>query len=110
MVGDGGVEMTEVTEQCPLCTTAIPPGAVVCRGCGANKRLNGARVLVLLVLGGAYIVFGPVLVIVGLNALEHDKGAAAVIAFGAAVAVIGFFPLWFVAKMAAEPMWYRHIA
>jgi hypothetical protein len=44
-----------MAENCPFCHTEIPDGAIVCRGCGANKRsaVNGGIFLGLILIGGA---------------------------------------------------------
>jgi hypothetical protein len=36
-----------MSEICPFCHTEIPNGAVVCRGCGANKRPAAQRQLLM---------------------------------------------------------------
>ena len=47
-----------MTEQCPFCRSEIPEGAIVCRGCGANKRrVSDAREAVAALIPGALGIY-----------------------------------------------------
>jgi hypothetical protein len=50
-----------MTENCPFCQTEIPDRAIVCRGCGANKRraVDGGIIL------GSFIVMAVAFQMIG---------------------------------------------
>jgi len=67
--------MSDVQEQCPFCKSNIVPGAIVCRGCGATKGRDGGRVLATMVMGGFYVFFGPLVVILAAHSMsQNDDG------------------------------------
>lgn len=108
--GQHGVMMAEETEVCPFCMTPIPQGAVVCRGCGANKGINQGWMPAILLVGAFYLFWGPFVGLVGLTHLGTDDMATVAAVMGVAVTVGGFFLLRAMFRQMAKPVWRRHVA
>ena len=113
--------MSGVQEQCPFCKSNIAPGATVCRGCGATKGRDGGRMLATLFAGGAYVLFGPFVVVLAIHSMSQSQtwGPAAqrapygapsdgsMLVFGLVVTVVGGLFLRWCIRQCAQVMWFR---
>jgi predicted nucleic acid-binding Zn ribbon protein len=102
--------MTGENEACPFCATPIPTGAVVCRGCGANKGIKGEVIWPILFFGAFWLFWGPVMGVLGLVRFGEDDKAAGICVLGLVVTVVGFFPMRWMCRAMMEPVWRRNMA
>ena len=60
-VANGGLRMYKFAEpnacSCPLCGTALNPGAVICVGCGAKKKTGAVFIQCFIVGLIAYVLY-----------------------------------------------------
>ena len=83
-------------ERCPFCQTEVPDGAIVCRGCGANKRpaVDAGRI------GCGTLIF----VFMGLGLLDTRWWPLGLIIIGLCAALIIY-----AVRANRRPVWVRRL-
>ena len=94
---------------CPLCTTEIPDGAVVCRGCGATETLNGTMLKWAFFFGLFYVVIGGTATFRGLAHMGKGKEYSDALAIGLTILLVGAPILYFFIRQAGRKVWVRSI-
>ena len=100
--------MAENVANCPLCTTPVPRGAIVCRGCGATRQsFNASLLLPFLFVGAFYLFWGPMIAFMGLTHLGNDDTATGAAILGVLVTIGGFIPMRWIVRKLGQPVWVR---
>ena len=96
-------------EECPFCTTTVPDGAIVCRGCGATKTINGMMLKYALVFSVIFAVFGGVPFFRGMLYYDWGKEYRDALFIGICVLLVGCPLLYWTYRKAFQHIWVRSI-